>query len=205
MLSTTTQSDLTSERPSVLKYKARVKSEYFNDQIYRRLTPMILTFILLIVSSCGSDGPFEPVSETEEEQVKMELKDRSFRQFDPSKDTSPRKGIILDFFDGLRLWAQYAKDGHAVNEWEIVAKDYRVEKANGGSEFKIYFDQPNSTQEFPTKCDNCIQTSEVSISIRNIFDSEKISFKLNDPDNSLPLPFPVFKSWTKFSEDEFFD
>ena len=47
MLSTTTQSDLISERPSVLKYKARVKSEYFNDQIYRRLTPMILTFILL--------------------------------------------------------------------------------------------------------------------------------------------------------------
>ena len=86
-----------------MKYKARVKSEYFNDQIYRRLTPMILTFILLIVSSCGSDGPFEPVSETEEEQVKMELKDRSFRQFDPSKDTSPRKGIILDFFDGLSL------------------------------------------------------------------------------------------------------
>ena len=200
MLSTTVQSQLRSEQHTALEHKARVKSEYLN-----KLAPIILTFTLLIVSSCGSSGPFEPVGETEEERVKMGLKNRSFRQFEPSKDASPRKGVILDFFGGLSLWAQYAKDGHAVNEWEIVAKDYRVEKASGGSEFKIYFDQPNSTHEFPTKCDNCIQTSEVSISIRNLFDSEKISFKVNDPDNSLPLPFPVFKSWTKFSEDEFFD
>ena len=57
----------------------------------------------------------------------------------------------------------------------------------------------------PTQCENCIGTSEISISVRDVFDSEKISFKLNDPDESLPSPFPVFKSWTKFREDEYFD
>lgn len=201
MLSTTTPPQLfRSKQRATLEHKATLKSEHLN-----RLAPIIFIFILLIASSCGSEGPFQLVNIAEAERVKRELNDRSFRQFDPSKDASPRKGVILDFFDGLKLWAQYAKDGHAVNEWEIAAKDYRVEKAAGGSEFKIYFNQPSSVQEFPTKCENCIQTSDVSISIRNLFDSEKISFKVNDPNNSLPLPFPVFKSWTKFNEDEYFD
>ena len=155
-----------------------------------------------VIASCGSEIPFELVDIAEAERVKRELNDRSFRQFTPSKDASPRKGVILDFFDGISLWAQYAKDGHAVNEWEITAKDYRVEKGEGGSEYNIYFNQPSSVQEFPTKCKNCIQISEVSISIRNVFDREKISFKVNDPNNRLPLPFPVFRSWTKFNEDE---
>ena len=130
---------------------------------------------------------------------------RSFRQFDPSRDASPRKGVILDFTRGINLWAQYARDGHAVNEWEVGANDYRIEKAGNGSEFRISFVRPNSAQSFPDKCDNCIQTSGVSISIRDLFDSGKISFKVNDPDGNLPSPFPVFKSWTKFSEDEYFD
>ena len=34
---------------------------------------------------------------------------------------------------------------------------------------------------------------------------EGTRFKLNDPDKRLPSPFPVFKSWTKFREDEYFD
>ena len=201
MLSITTHPQLSrSKQRATLKHKATLKDEHLS-----RLAPIIFIFILLIASSCGSEGPFEPVDTAEAERVKRELNDRSFRQFNPSKDASPRKGVILDFFDGLNLWAQYAKDGHAVNEWEISAEDYRVEKAEGGSEFKIYFNQPSSVQEFPTKCENCIQTSEISVSIRNLFDSEKIAFKVNDPNNSLPLPFPVFKSWTKFSEDEYFD
>ena len=212
MSSVALQSYLTPEEHLALERKARTKSEYPDRQIHAWLTPIILTFTLLLASSCSyndlfkpASKEFQPVSEEEEERIKTELKDRSFRQFDPSKDASPRKGIILSFFGGISLWAQYSEDRRAINEWEIAAKDYRIEKASDNSEFKIYFNNPRSTQEFPTKCDNCIQTSGVSISIRNIFDSEKISFKLNNPDNSLPLPFPVFKSWTKFQEDEIFD
>ena len=160
---------------------------------------------LLFATSCGQDGPFEPVSGVEEERVRTTMNGRSFRQFQPSRDASPRKGVILDFTAGFSLWAQYARDGHAVNEWEVGAKDYRIEKSGNGSEFRIFFVTPNSAQSFPEECDNCIQTSGVSISIRDLFDGGKISFKVNDPDGNLPLPFPVFKSWTKFSEDEYFD
>ena len=56
-------------------------------------------------------------------------------------------------------------------------------------------------QTIPTQCDNCIATEGASLSIRDVFDSAKISLKLNDPDGVLPSPFPVFKSWTRFSED----
>ncbi len=161
--------------------------------------------ILLFTTSCGQNGPFEPVSGDEEERIKTTMNGRSFRQFEPSRDASPRKGIIVDFNGGFSVWAQYARDGHAVNEWEVGAKDYRIEKSGNGSEFKIYFVSPNSAQTFPEKCDNCIGTSGVSVSIRDLFDDGKISFKINDPDGVLPLPFPVFRSWTKFSEDEYFD
>ena len=178
------------------------------------LTPILLISVLLFASSCGSDGPFQPVGEDDGEQIKEALNNRSVRQFVPSKDASPRKAVILDFFDGIRVWTQYSKDGHAVNEWEIAAQDYRILKignnhriGRGGydSEFMIYFDNPRSAQQFPTKCENCIEVSEFSISIRDPLDSNKISFKLNNPNNKLPLPFPVFESWTKFKEDEYFD
>ena len=175
----------------------------------KNITVCFLSVILILTCfftiSCGN--PLEPVDSEEEERVKSELEDRSFRQFDPSKDSAKRKGIILDFFDErnkiISLWAQYAEDETALKEWEIFADDYRVEKT--GSEYRLYFDTPRSHQNLPTECDNCIETESISISIRNLFDSEKIEFKLNDEDNSLPSPFPVFKSWTRFNEDEYFD
>ena len=178
------------------------------------LAPIFLIFVLLLASSCGSDGPFQPVAGEGEERIKDALADRSFRQFVPSRDASPRKAVVLDFFDGIRIWAQYSKKGHVVNGWEIAAQDYRLLKignnhriGRGGydSEFMIYFDNPRSTQQFPTKCENCIEVSEFSISIRDPLDINKISFKLNNSISKLPLPFPVFESWTKFEEDEYFD
>ena len=175
----------------------------------KNITVCFLSVILILTCfftiSCGN--PLEPVDSEEEERVKSELEDRSFRQFDPSKDAAKRKGIILDFFDErnkiISLWAQYAEGDTALKEWEIFADDYRVEKA--GSEYRLYFDTPRSHQNLPTKCDNCIETEGISILIRNLFDSEKIEFKMNDEDNKLPSPFPVFKSWTRFNEDEYFD
>ena len=143
------------------------------------------------------------MSNDEEQLVKTELENRSFRQFDPSKDANKRKGVILDFFTGVSLWAQYSEGNTALSEWEILADDYRVEKA--GSEYRIYFDAPRSAQILPTQCDNCIETSGISISIRNLFDSEKIRFKLNIDNDNFPGPFPIFESWTKFKEDEYFD
>ena len=205
MSAVTILSHLTPEKFPDIGFKTMVKCESLNNRIYAILTSVGLIFILLIWSSCGA-GPFHPVSETEAEEIKMALEDRSFRQFDPDDiDASPRKGVILDFFDGVRLWAQYAEGNHAINEWEIFAEDYRAEKAENGSEIKIYFTEPRSMRTLPDPCEDCIETSGISISIRDVFDSEKIRFKLNDPDKRLPSPFPVFKSWTKFREDEYFD
>ncbi len=165
-------------------------------------------FILTVVFLSACANPLEPVDSAEEEKVKSELHDRSFRQFDPEKDASKRKAVIIDFFNDtegniIRLWAQYAEGDYALKEWEIFAKDYSVEK--GGSEYRLYFEKPNSYQNLPSKCNDCIETKGVSISIRNLYDEKKIQFKINDENKSLPSPFPVFKSWTKFNEDEYFD
>ncbi|MDD9973564.1 MAG: hypothetical protein OXU27_06130 [Candidatus Poribacteria bacterium] len=173
----------------------------FNVNTKIHLIPFTLAFICLMLSSCLN--PLQPVSMQEEEEIKAALKGRSFRQFDPSKDARKRKGIILDFFRGVSLWAQYAEGNTALSEWEILADDYRVEKA--GSEYRIYFDAPRSVQILPTQCNNCIETSGVSISVRNLFDSKRIRFKLNIDNDNFPRPFPIFESWTKFSEDEYFD
>ena len=135
-----------------------------------------------------------------------ELEDRSFRQFEPSKDASPRKAVVLDFFDGVTLRAQYAEDGYAVSEWQISSNDYRIESRGGDSgEVTISFVAPTSRQQFPEACEDCIETSGVSISIRNVFDADRIRFRVNDPNGNLPSPFPVFGSWTRFEEDEYFD
>ena len=161
----------------------------------------ILTLMCLILFSCGN--PLLPVDSDEEQLVKASLEDRSFRQFDPSRDANKRKAVILDFFRGVSLWAQYAEGDIALCEWEIVADDYRVEKS--GSEYRIYFQAPRSVQILPTQCDNCIETSGISISIQHLFDSEKIRFKLNIDNDDFPRPFPIFESWTKFDEDEYFE
>ena len=172
------------------------------------ISSCLLTIPIIICSlliSCAN--PLEPVDIEEEERVKSELQDRSFRQFAPSKDALKRKGVILDFFDNdrqiINLWAQYAEGYTALNEWEILAKDYRVEKS--GSEYRLFFESPSSYQNLPNTCDNCIETEGISISVRNLFDKDKIEFRINDPDERLPIPFPVFNTWTKFSEDEYFD
>ena len=164
-----------------------------------------VTFALLAALACDAASPAGPVSGEEETRIKAELQDRSFRQFEHSRDADRRKGVILDFFGPISIWAQNAEDGRAVNEWEILSDDYRIEGDGSGSEITIYLDRPRSAQTFPTECDDCIPTDNVSISIRNVLKSDNISFKLNDPDGNLPSPFPVFQSWTKFTENEYMD
>ena len=125
--------------------------------------------------------------------VREELEGRSFRPFQPSQDGSPRKAVILDFSSGIGLWAQYSKDGYAVNEWEICVDSYSIDGQAGDTIFTGFFDNPSSTQEFPDPCDGCIEIEQFSISFRNVFSSDKNAFCLNDPERMLPLPFPVFR------------
>ena len=168
------------------------------------ITLFILLFGMMFGSSCNV-VPAQPLGEDEEARVKAELAGRSFRQFEPDVDGNPRKGVIIDFTGGLSVWGQYAVDGQAVNEWEIVAEDYRVEGAADGSEVTVYFLDPATRQQFPDACEGCIDTAGVSVSIRNVFDEERIAFRVNDREGVLPRPFPVFVSWTEFREDEHFD
>ncbi len=164
---------------------------------------LILSVAVAAIAACGGDTPSKPVTDSEEALVKSEVEDRSFRQFDPSVDGDPRKGVVVDFTDGLRLWAQYAEGANAVNEWEIASDEYRIEKHGSISEVTVFFSAPRSTQTLPTMCTDCINTAGVSISIESVISTQNIRFKINDPDNVLPSPFPVFDSWTRFEEGEF--
>ena len=198
----------------MLPNKTRIKRRYMNGKDRAGLACILVVFTLSVLVSCDN-RPVELITEVEENfkligdeeaaEIKAVLNDRSFRQFDPDVNGSPRKGVILDFFNGISLWAQYAEGRYAINEWEIRAGDYRIERASDGSEIKIFFIEPSTTRILPSQCENCIETTGISISIRDVFNSERITFKLNDPNNSLPSPFPVFQAWTKFREDEYFD
>lgn len=140
------------------------------------------------------------------EGIPGELRDRSFRQFEPHRDGNPRKAVILDFFGpGILLWAQYAEGAHAVDEWEIRAAEYRVEWDEGSAEATIHFENARYTQTFPEPCEDCVDVSAFSLSVRNVFDPARIEFRLNDPVGALPSPFPVFGDWTRFIEDEIFE
>ncbi len=66
----------------------------FKTNTKTRFLLFIFTFTCLILSSCA-DNPLQPVSSEEEQRIKAELDDRSFRQFDPSKDADKRKALSL--------------------------------------------------------------------------------------------------------------
>ena len=65
---------------------------------------LIMAVITLAVftASCTDNLPTEPVSEEGGRLIKAELQDRSFRQFQPSREDDPRKAFILDFSEGVR-------------------------------------------------------------------------------------------------------
>ena len=107
---------------------------------------------------------------------------------------------MLDFSNGMSLWAQYAVGNEAVHEWEIYSEEVSVE-INGGVA-TLTMVAPRSRREFPSACANCIPTAGVSVSVRDVLRPEEIRFRLNDPGGVLPPPFPVFATWTRFNEDE---
>ena len=168
------------------------------------------TFLLLTVLAIGV-GLFaacaepEPATDAEADEIKAALDDRSFRQFDPDRDGDPRRAVIIDFFSGVEVWAQYAEGDYAVDEWRIYASDYRIEKSGDLSNITIHLENPRSERILTEPCEDCIPMDGFSISVRNALDEDGIRFRLNDPNDVLPSPFPVFTSWTRFSEDEYFE
>ena len=121
-----------------------------------RVFGLLVALALAWTAMSGCDAGGAEVTEADKERVVAELQGRSFRQFDPHLDASPRKAVILDFTEGITLWAQYSEEGHAVNEWEVFAESYSVD--GSGSEYTIRFNEPGTAQQFPTKCDNCTPT-----------------------------------------------
>ena len=168
------------------------------------LNGLALVALLAVVTVAGCGDDFHRVDQQTLDDTAAELEGRSFRQFHPSRDASPRSGVILDFRNGFRLWAQYAEDGFAVYEWEVTADSYRIESAGEPSEFVLFPESVTSEQQFPDPCLDCVPTAGVSISVRDVMDADEIAFGINDRDNILPQPFPVFDSWTRFREDEVF-
>lgn len=150
-----------------------------------------------VLGACTVSHQPDPIAPGD---VISELEGRSFRQFDPSLDGSPRKAVVLDFSDGMSLWAQYAEGDSAVHEWEIHSEHVSVQVAGGVATLSMV--APGSRREFPARCENCIRTDGVSVSVRNVLRREEIEFRLNDPDGVLPSPFPVFDTWTRFREDQ---
>jgi len=180
---------------------------------------LVMLLPALLLTGCGDDSgpvdgepppqpvdgdPPEPVDQEALDLMAAELEGRSFRQFQPSLDASPRSGVILDFHHGLRMWAQYAEGGHAVYEWEITAHSYRVESTADGSAIVLIPEDVASERWFPDPCLDCVPTTGISISVRDVLDADEIAFRIDDPENVLPQPFPVFDSWTRFREDEIF-
>ena len=172
------------------------------DDMKRCLYLTVIALGLFSITACISSPQPKPVTLSEKAEVMAALQDRSFRAFYPSKDAEKRKGVILDFFGPVVLWAQYAVGERAIDEWEIVTHEYRIEKHGDISEVTIHLEGAMTQRNLPDECENCIPTAGVSISIRNLFDNDKIAFKVNDPNGILPSPFPIFESWTRFTEDE---
>lgn len=89
---------------------------------------VLVVFLLAFAACSGSGDALTPLDEGQAERIIIEVRGRSFRQIDPSKDGNPRKGVIIDFFGENRigLGAQFADVGRAIQEWEIVSEDFEL-------------------------------------------------------------------------------
>ena len=160
---------------------------------------------VVVSSSSPTSSGMSTTEQNMAESVMAVLDGRSFRILEPHKNASPRKALVIDFFDGASVWAQYAEDGHAVDEWEIAAQDTEVVYNTLTQEAVILLVNPRTQQQFPYECMDCLNTNFFSISVLNPFDAETIGFKINDPTGSLPSPFPMAERWTRFQEDIYYE
>ena len=100
------------ERPSKNKMVAsQEQGGFFGTNLDRPLPVIPLLASLMILAACSMGNAdlsridqSQVVAEAEwKAAVREELEGRSFRQFQPSKDGSPRKAVILDFSSGIGL------------------------------------------------------------------------------------------------------
>ena len=165
-------------------------------------TPIWLILILLSLTTCSEESS-RVVTGTEANEIKRALEQRVFRQYDPYDVYADRRyAVVLIFDDGIGIAAQYSEKGVPINDWWVDSNDYRIEQTEDGNEIRFYFIEPFSGRFLPTECQDCIDTTGVSISVRDVFEKDMIEFKVNDPNKSLPSPFPIFTSWTRYIEDQ---
>lgn len=169
------------------------------DHVITQWICILIAFSLSFLVSCG-EPTFEMISAEDKYEIQYTLEGQNFLRYEPNEAARNKKAVRIDFSDGLYFAATQWENDIAVHDWSIRSRRYSVERSTHGSRIKIYFVESTSRVKLPHACQNCLDTSGVSISVRDVFDSEKIRFKINDPDNNLPPPFPLFHSWTQFPE-----
>ena len=80
---------------------------------------------------------FHPVSETVEQEVKDALRGRSFRQFDPHKDSSTRKGLFWTSLTDL-------DSGHNTAKTDTPSKSGRLSRTMYASKCRKTDRRPDS-------------------------------------------------------------
>lgn len=170
----------------------------------------ILAFaaFLLPVSLSSCDNPLEwelfswqLVSPGDAARITAHLDGRVFRQSDPSRNAETRKTIVIDFNDGLSLRAQSTQGGNTVDDWRVWQDFYWMEKAHGEPVYRFEWLNPTVKRLLPEECDDCIDTSGLTVLVRDYFKKDEILFALWDSLGTVPSPLPVFESWTRFVED----
>lgn len=169
---------------------------------------LALAAFLLPVSLSSCDNPLKPelfswqlVSPQDASRVKAHLDGRVFRQSDPSQNAETRKSIVVDFTDGLSLRAQYTEGGNTVDDWSVRQDFYWLEKAHGEPVYRFDWRNPIVRRLLPKECEDCIDTSGLTVLVRDYFKKDEILFALWDSAGQVPSPLPVFESWTRFVED----
>ena len=174
-------------------------------------------FLILVtttISACRNPVDWQAyvwrfVSLQDAAQLTAHLEGRVFWQFDGSKDAEHRKGIELDFHEGLSMRALYSRNGDLVDDWRVFDRYYWIEKAHGQPIYRFDFRGARTVRRtLPRECEgeDCIDTSGLIIMVRDYGKKDEIQFSLADSlagaEGQLPSPFPVFRSWTRFVEDD---
>lgn len=138
--------------------------------------------------------------------LKQELSGRSFRRLIPSIDADQRTAVILDFHQGMRIQVQLSEERISVFECEFGTEAMQAEAGPSASGVTLLFaGTANIHDDISINCESRDRLEAVSVSIRNLFDRDRMRFRLNDPHQALPAQFLILGSWAEYPEDEVVD